>query len=63
MKPRHPSSFHILSNAGPTPWYDMLEGPWTWKIILRRSSGLTTVLLTAPDTPPAMNDAVSGCFR
>lgn len=63
MRPLQPSSFHILARAGPTPVYETLPGPCTWKMIFNRSSGLTTVLLTAPATPPAMKDAVSGCLR
>lgn len=36
---------------------------WTWKRILRRSRGDTTVRETAPATPPATKEARTGCAR
>lgn len=62
MKPRQPSSRHILANALPIDiLYSVRPWLWTWKRIFKRSSGETTVLETAPATPPAMNEAVIGC--
>jgi hypothetical protein len=62
MNPLQPSSRHILASAfGTDIWYSFRPALWTWKRIFNLSSGETTVLDTAPATPPAMNDARTGC--
>lgn len=62
MRPRQPSSLHIFCSAfGTDILYSFRPALCTWKRILRRSSGDTTVRETAPATPPAMNDARTGC--
>ena len=64
MKPRQPSSFHILTRALPTlSLYSSRPTLWIWKSIFSRSSGETTVRETAPATPPAKKDAKTGCAR
>jgi hypothetical protein len=55
--PRKPSSRHILPRAFPMLLYSECPGRWTCSRIFKRSSGLTTVLLTAPAMPPAMKEA------
>ena len=62
MKPRQPSSFHIFMRPFPTDsLYSLRPALWTWKRILSRSRGDTTVLETAPATPPAQKAATTGC--
>ena len=62
IKPFHPSSLHIFMRPCPTGiLYSVLPAPWIWNKILRRSSGDTTVLETAPATPPARKAAKTGC--
>lgn len=62
MKPRQPSSFHILSSALPTlSLYASRPALCTWKRIFSRSRGETTVRETAPATPPAQKAATTGC--
>lgn len=62
MNPRQPSSRHILASALPTlSLYASRPALCTWKRILRRSSGETTVRETAPATPPAQKAATTGC--
>ncbi len=64
MRPRQPSSLHIFARAfGTDILYSFRPALCTWKRILRRSSGDTTVRETAPAVPPAMNDARTGCAR
>lgn len=64
MKPRQPSSRHILAKALPIDiLYSLRPWLWTWNRIFNRSSGDTTVLETAPATPPAMNEAATGCEK
>src|SRR3954470_21223418 len=64
MKPRQPSSRHIFARAlGTDILYSVLPALWTWNNIFNRSSGDTTVLETAPATPPAQNEAKTGCPR
>jgi hypothetical protein len=61
MNPRQPSSRHILASALPTlSLYASRPALCTWKRILRRSSGETTVRETAPATPPAQKAATTG---
>ena len=61
MKPRQPSSRHILPRALETDiWYSVRPALCTWNRILRRSSGETIVRDTAPATPPAMKEAMTG---
>jgi len=61
MKPCHPSSLHILPRALPTDiWYSFRPALWTWYKIFNLSRGETTVLETAPATPPAQKAAVKG---
>ena len=62
MKPFHPSSLHIFLRPCPTGiLYSVLPALCIWNRILRRSSGDTTVLETAPATPPAKKAANTGC--
>lgn len=62
INPLHPSSFHIFISPLPTDnLYSSRPALWTWKRILSLSSGETTVLETAPATPPAQNAATTGC--
>ena len=59
--PLQPSSFHIFTSPLSTdPLYSFRPAPWTWKRILRRSRGETTVRETAPATPPARKAATTG---
>ena len=61
MKPFHPSSLHIFIRPCPTgSLYSVLPTLCIWNRILRRSSGDTTVLDTAPATPPARKAAKTG---
>jgi hypothetical protein len=61
IKPLHPSSCHIFLNALPTEsLYALWWTSWTWNNIFSRSRGETTVLDTAPATPPAQNAAMTG---
>lgn len=61
MKPLHPSSLHIFARAFPTEsLYSLRPRPWTWYRIFNLSRGDTTVLDTAPATPPAQKAAVNG---
>lgn len=61
MKPCQPSSLHILPSALPTDiWYSFRPALWTWYKIFNLSRGETTVLETAPATPPAQKAAVKG---
>lgn len=61
MKPLHPSSFHILASALCTDiLYSSRPTDWIWLRIFSLSRGETTVLETAPATPPAQNAAVTG---
>ena len=62
MNPFHPSSLHIFVRPCPIgSLYSVLPVLCTWNRILRRSSGDTTVLETAPATPPARKAARTGC--
>ena len=62
MKPRQPSSFHIFLSPCPIgSLYSVLPALCIWKRIFSRSKGDTTVLETAPATPPARNAASTGC--
>jgi hypothetical protein len=62
MKPLQPSSLHIFASAfGTDILYSSLPTLCIWNKIFRRSSGDTTVLETAPATPPATKDATTGC--
>ena len=62
MKPLQPSSFHIFASAGPTDsLYASRPTLCTCRRIFNRSSGDTTVLDTAPATPPPQNAATTGC--
>jgi len=61
MNPLHPSSVHIFFNPLHIDnLYSSLPALCTWYRILSLSSGETTVLDTAPATPPAINAAVKG---
>lgn len=61
MKPLNPSSLHIFPSAfGTLILYSSRPTDWIWNKILSRSRGDTTVLETAPATPPAINDAKIG---
>ena len=61
MNPLHPSSVHIFFNPLRIDnLYSSLPALCTWYRILSLSSGETTVLDTAPATPPAINAAVKG---
>lgn len=61
MKPLHPSSFHIFISPFPTDiLYSSRPTLCIWKRIFSRSRGDTTVLDTAPATPPAQNAATTG---
>lgn len=61
MRPLQPSSVHIFRSAFHTDiLYSLRPALCTWNNILRRSSGDTTVLETAPATPPAMKEATTG---
>ena len=62
IKPLKPSSFHIFMSAFPTLiLYSVWPALCTWNKIFSRSSGDTTVRETAPATPPAINEATTGC--
>ena len=62
MSPLQPSSLHIFASAfGTDILYSSRPTLWTWKRILRRSRGETTVRDTAPATPPATKEATTGC--
>lgn len=62
MKPRQPSSRHIFARALPTgSLYSLWPALCTWYRIFNRSSGETTVLDTAPATPPPQKAATTGC--
>jgi hypothetical protein len=64
MKPLQPSSRHIFASAlGTDILYSLRPTPCTWNRILSLSNGDTTVRETAPATPPAINDARTGCAR
>lgn len=62
IMPLKPSSLHILPNAlGMLILYSVRPVDCTCSKIFNRSSGDTTVLETAPATPPAMKDATTAC--
>lgn len=64
MKPLQPSSLHIFAKPFPTDiLYSSLPTLCIWKRIFSRSSGDTTVLDTAPATPPARKAAKIGRAR
>ncbi len=64
IKPLQPSSFHIFMSPFPTDiLYSSRPALCIWKRIFNRSSGDTTVLETAPATPPAQNAAKTGCEK
>lgn len=61
MKPLQPSFVHIFFSAlHIDSLYSSLPALCIWYRILSLSSGETTVLDTAPATPPAINAAVKG---
>lgn len=61
IKPLQPSSLHIFMRPCRTgSLYSVLPALCIWNRILRRSSGDTTVLETAPATPPAKKAAKTG---
>ena len=61
MNPLQPSSVHIFFNAlHIESLYSSLPALCTWYNIFNLSSGDTTVLDTAPATPPARKAAVKG---
>lgn len=62
MNPLQPSSFHIFPRADPTDsLYASRPTLCTCSRIFSRSRGDTTVLETAPATPPPQNAATTGC--
>ena len=62
IKPRQPSSRHIFIRPFPTDsLYSSRPALCIWKRIFSLSRGDTTVLDTAPATPPAQNAAKTGC--
>jgi hypothetical protein len=61
MKPLHPSSFRILTNAFHIDnLYSVLPTLCICSKIFNRSRGETIVLDTAPATPPAKKAAMTG---
>jgi hypothetical protein len=64
MKPLQPSSRHIFARALPTgSLYSLWPALCTWYRIFNRSRGETTVLDTAPATPPPQKAATTGCEK